>query len=71
MTVLLDGGMGRAEALPCALQIHPSVLYPAELIDKFQENVAVNRGANIIVLSDVSEAINWLMSLTKPSMATE
>jgi hypothetical protein len=32
----------------------------ADLIDKFAENVAVNRGAKAIVLSDINEAVRWL-----------
>jgi hypothetical protein len=49
-----------------------AILYPEELIDKFTENTAVNRGAVVIVLSDLDEALRWLMdSSTKPSTATE
>ena len=35
-------------------------LYPEERIKKFTENTAVNRGAVIIVLSDMDEALKWL-----------
>jgi hypothetical protein len=31
-----------------------------DLMDKFAENVAVNRSANAIVLSDIDEAVRWL-----------
>ena len=31
-----------------------------DLMDKFAENVAVNRGANFMVLSDFDEAVRWL-----------
>ena len=31
-----------------------------DLMDKFAENVAVNRGANFMVLSDFDEAVHWL-----------
>jgi len=31
-----------------------------DLMDKFAENVAVNRGANAMVLSDIDEAVRWL-----------
>ena len=32
----------------------------ADLMDKFAENVAVNRGANFMVVSDFDEAVSWL-----------
>jgi hypothetical protein len=35
-------------------------LWSDDLMDKFAENVAVNRGANAIVLSDIDEAVRWL-----------
>jgi len=31
-----------------------------DLMDKFAENVAVNRGANFMVVSDFDEAVHWL-----------
>ena len=37
-----------------------AVLYPKHLINKFAENVAVNRGANFFVFFDEDEAIEWL-----------
>jgi len=43
---------------------HPlkvAAVYPGELIDKFVETTAVNRGANLVVLSDVDAALSWLM----------
>ena len=35
-----------------------------DLMDKFAENVAVNRGANFIVLSDFDEAVLWLTGVS-------
>ena len=54
------------------LHLKVAAVYKEELINKFTENVAVNRAANFIVLSDIDEAIEWLTgSPTKPSTATE
>ncbi len=38
-----------------------AALYPKELINKFAENTAVNRGANLFVTHDDEEALDWLM----------
>lgn len=38
-----------------------AILARAEMINKFTENTAVNRGADIIVLSDIHQALSWLM----------
>jgi len=38
-----------------------AVLYPQELINKFFENVAVNRGAHVFVVSDRNQALKWLL----------
>ena len=37
-----------------------AAVYRAELIDKFVENVAVNRGARFIVVPSFEEALDWL-----------
>jgi hypothetical protein len=37
-----------------------AVLYPKNLINKFAENVAVNRGARFFVSFDEDEALEWL-----------
>ena len=52
-------GQQIAEAFQGRFKI--AVVSPAELIDKFAEHTAVNRGAQIKVLSDVDEALTWLM----------
>ena len=39
-----------------------AVLYPAELINKFVENVASNRGARLLVGSELDEALEWLLA---------
>ncbi|MGK7885992.1 MAG: hypothetical protein AB4057_15385 [Crocosphaera sp.] len=39
-----------------------AVLYPKNFINKFAENVAVNRGANVFVCSNKNEALEWLYS---------
>jgi hypothetical protein len=38
-----------------------AVLYPAELINKFVEDVASNRGARLLVVSELDEALEWLL----------
>ena len=53
-------GEHAAKAWGHPLRLKVAAVYKEELIDKFTENVAVNRGANIIVLSDIDEAIEWL-----------
>ena len=35
-----------------------------DFIDKFAENVAVNRGANFMVYSDFDEAVSWLTGVS-------
>jgi len=47
-----------ASILPQTLKV--AVVYRAELINKFFENVAVNRGANLVVLSDRASALRGL-----------
>ncbi|MEP6484306.1 MAG: hypothetical protein ABJB01_07645 [Rudaea sp.] len=37
-----------------------AVVFPAESITKFGENVAVNRGAKLAVLATEEEALTWL-----------
>lgn len=37
-----------------------TVVYHQELINKFAENVAVNRGAQILVTPTIDDALNWL-----------
>ena len=42
-------------------QLKVAAVSPANLINKFAENTAVNRGANLTVLFDFNEALAWLM----------
>lgn len=44
------------------LNIKVAAVWRQDLITKFVENVAVNRGANLAVLSDLNEATRWLMA---------
>jgi hypothetical protein len=41
--------------------IKAAVVRPADLIDKFGEDAAVNRGAQVKVLADIDDALSWLM----------
>ena len=38
-----------------------AILYAEQIIDKFGENTAVNRGANVLVTSDDAAALAWLV----------
>ncbi|MBN2390526.1 MAG: STAS/SEC14 domain-containing protein [Anaerolineae bacterium] len=37
-----------------------AVVYAEEFINKFAENVAVNRGVNLRIYSSLDEAVSWL-----------
>jgi len=39
-----------------------AVVYRSELINKFAENAAVNRGADMLVCGTRDEALNWLLA---------
>jgi hypothetical protein len=41
-----------------------AILYPAELINKFVEDTAVGRGADLLVSGDRREALQWLIGDT-------
>jgi hypothetical protein len=41
-------------------KVKVAVVFPAEGITKFGENVAVNRGAQLAVLGTEAEAMSWL-----------
>lgn len=38
-----------------------AVLYPSELVNKFTEDAAVNRGATMLVTGDRATALEWLL----------
>jgi hypothetical protein len=42
-------------------RIKVAILFPRALINKFAENVAVNRGATVLVVSDEEAALQWLV----------
>jgi hypothetical protein len=42
-----------------------AILYPRELINKFTEDAAVNRGASVRVVSDEKQALQWLLGEAK------
>ena len=42
-------------------RLRVAILFRPQLIIKFLENTAVNRGARVFVLSDFDEAVNWLV----------
>ena len=52
-------GVAFAERLPNSLQV--ALLSDPKWINKFMENTAVNRGANLRVFSDKAEALRWLL----------
>ena len=41
-----------------------AILYKPELINRFTENTAVNRGVNLHVFGDEAEALEWLLAVT-------
>ena len=53
------GGVRTAEVLGGKIRV--ALLSRAELITRFGENAAVNRGANLRVWTDREEAIAWLL----------
>lgn len=42
-----------------------AILYPRELINKFTEDAAANRGANVLVTGEEGAAMRWLLGETK------
>ena len=42
-------------------KIKLAVAWPGEHIDKFAENVAVNRGTQLLVVGDIETAKEWLL----------
>jgi len=45
-------------------KIKLAVVWPKKDINKFAENVAVNRGARVIAASEISEAEKWLLDIS-------
>ena len=43
-------------------KIKLAVVWPEKDINKFAENVAINRGGNICVVGDIETAKKWLLS---------
>lgn len=41
-------------------EIKVAILYKEELLNNLTENTARNRGANVLITSNETEAINWL-----------
>ena len=60
-------GQDLAVLFPFSLKV--AVLGRAEQITKFGENVAVNRGARVLVCSEKTEALRWLLE-GLPTQAT-
>ena len=58
---------GSSALFPFSLKV--AVLGRAEQITKFGENVAVNRGARVLVCSEKTEALRWLLE-GLPTQAT-
>ena len=53
--------MGEEIARSIGSAIKLAIVWPQKDIDKFTENVAVNRGSYIIVVGNVTEAEKWLL----------
>ncbi len=52
--------LGEHAALVFGAQLKVAVVFPAEGITKFGENVAVNRGARLTVVPTERDALKWL-----------
>ena len=52
---------GKDIATLCPPPLRVGVHYPAEMINKFAEDTAVNRGAGFFVCGDRAEALAWLL----------
>jgi hypothetical protein len=52
--------LGEHAALVFGAQLKVAVVFPAEGITKFGENVAVNRGARLTVVPTEHDALKWL-----------
>jgi hypothetical protein len=57
--------LGERAALIFRAQLKVAVVFPAEGITKFGENVAVNRGAQLAVVPTEQDAIKWLEQTAK------
>jgi hypothetical protein len=55
-------GIGKLGAEMFGPKIKVAMLRKPEHINKFTENVAVNRGGILYIVSDEQEAIRWLLS---------
>jgi len=53
--------IGESIALLLGPQIKIAAVWPGNHINKFAETVAVNRGAQILVVGDVESAKDWLL----------
>lgn len=57
-------GVAIAEAFGSRIRV--AVLFPAPFINKFAENAAVNRGADMLVVADEDVALRWLLAPSLP-----
>jgi len=55
-------GESMAEAWNEPIYLKVAIVYPEAFITKFTEDVAVNRGASLLVVSDIEQALAWLMA---------
>ena len=53
---------GEAIASVFGHRLKVAAVLPIELINKFAENVATNRGARFLVTHDYESALDWLLS---------
>ena len=53
--------LGEYAASTLRKELKVAIVYPEELINKFFENTAVNRGATLTVVGDRVEALSWLL----------
>ena len=63
--------MGEEIARVIGSKVKIAVAWPEKDINKFAENVAVNRGGNICVLGDLVSAENWLLAVQERKSSTD
>lgn len=61
-SVMEKFNMGELGVKIFGTKIKIALLRKPDHIDKFMENVAVNRGGNLYIVSNEQEALDWLLS---------
>lgn len=54
--------LGKEVALQLSSVVKLASLAPSSVVNHFSETVAINRGANLRIFTELNEAIEWLLS---------